>query len=108
MTKVSEKRRTELYRRHTMQFMTVPIKEFLEAKDDKTKRYHYCHCGWVRDSLKKSDKEQVSPTFCNCSAGWYRQYWEGILGKPVHIKLLKTLVKGDDVCEFEISLPQNY
>jgi len=32
MTKVSEKRRTELYRRHTMQFMTAPIKEFLEAK----------------------------------------------------------------------------
>lgn len=77
---------------------------YAKARNSDEKKRNYCHCSLVRNYLN----ENISPTFCNCSAGWYRQYWEGILGKPVHIKLLKTLVKGDDVCEFEISLPQNY
>ncbi|MFX1327928.1 MAG: hypothetical protein ACFE91_07265 [Promethearchaeota archaeon] len=64
------------------------------------KKQNYCHCSLVKNFLN----ENISPTFCNCSAGWYRQYWEGILGKPVRINILKTLIKGDDVCQFEILL----
>jgi len=66
------------------------------------KKRNYCHCPLVKHYLN----ENISPTFCNCSAGWYRQYWEGILGKPVRINILKSLVKGDDVCQFKIILPQ--
>ena len=82
------------------------IKEFLEAKDDKTKRYHYCHCGWVRDSLKRSDKEQVSPTFCNCSGGWHKVPFEGIFEQTLEVNLVKSVLKGDDVCTFAIHLPK--
>jgi len=78
--------------------------DYAKATNLNEKKRNYCHCSLVRNYLNKN----ISPTFCNCSAGWYRQYWEGILGKPVHIKLLKSLVKGDDVCEFEISIPYNY
>lgn len=65
------------------------------------KKKNYCHCPLVRNYLNNG----ISPTFCNCSAGWYRQQWEGILAKPVQIEILKSLIKGDDICEFAIHLP---
>lgn len=82
------------------------IKEFLEAKDDRIRRYHYCHCGWVRESLKKSDKEQVSPTFCNCSGGWHKVPFEGIFEQTLEVDLVKSVLKGDDICTFAIHLPK--
>ncbi len=75
-----------------------------KAKTSEEKKKNYCHCRFINENLDKG----LSPTFCNCSTGWYRQYWEGILGKPVRIKILKSLLKGDDICQFEINLPQNY
>ncbi|NHJ31552.1 MAG: hypothetical protein FK732_01700 [Asgard group archaeon] len=42
------------------------IKQFIETDDEQMKRYHYCHCAWVRDSIKKPKEEQVSVTFFNC------------------------------------------
>ncbi|MFX0034472.1 MAG: hypothetical protein ACFE9I_02385 [Candidatus Hermodarchaeota archaeon] len=71
-----------------------------KATTDDEKKKYYCHCPLVKNFLN----EKISPTFCNCSAGWYRQYWEGILGKSVRINILKTLIKGDNVCQFEILL----
>lgn len=66
-----------------------------------TKRKHCCHCPLVRNHLG----EGISPTFCYCGSGWYRQQWEGILGKPVKVEILKSLLKGDDICQFAIHLP---
>jgi len=82
------------------------IKQFIEAKDDKAKRYHYCHCGWVRDSIKKSEEEQVSPTFCNCSGGWHKVPFEGIFEQTLEVDLVKSVLKGDDICTFAIHLPK--
>jgi len=67
----------------------------------KEKQANYCHCSLVRNHFN----EGISPTFCYCSAGWYRQLWEGIIGRPVNIKILKTLIKGDQNCKFAIFLP---
>lgn len=75
---------------------------YAKAKTLEEKKKNYCHCSLVRNHLN----EGISPTFCNCSAGWYQQYWEGILGKPIQIQILKSLVRGDDVCEFKIYLPK--
>ncbi|MGD8399128.1 MAG: hypothetical protein PVG11_09750, partial [Anaerolineae bacterium] len=47
-------------------YMTV---EYLAAEDERLKRYYYCHCPWVRESLKTGDVT-VSPAFCLCSAGF--------------------------------------
>jgi len=74
---------------------------YKKATDKDEKRKHYCHCAMIRNHLK----EGISPTFCYCGAGWYRQQWEGILGKPVKIEIRKSLLKGDDTCEFAIHLP---
>jgi len=72
-----------------------------KAKNKDEKRKYYCHCSMVRNHLK----EGISPTFCYCGSGWYRQQWEGILGKPVRVKIQKSLLKDDDTCEFTIHLP---
>lgn len=76
---------------------------FEKAKSPEEKKLNYCHCPLVRNHFD----EGISPTFCNCSAGWYRQLWEGILERPVRISILKSLLKGDQNCQFEISLPFN-
>jgi len=47
----------------------------------------------------------MPPTFCYCGAGWYRQQWEGAVGKPVQIEIVDSLLKGDDRCTFAIRLP---
>jgi effector-binding domain-containing protein len=75
---------------------------YKKAKDKEEKRKNYCHCTMVRHQLKNG----ISPTFCYCGSGWYRQQWEGIIGKPVKIEIKKSLLKGDDSCEFTIHLPQ--
>lgn len=74
-----------------------------KAETLEEKKKNYCHCRFINTNLEKG----ISPTFCNCSTGWYRQYWEGILGKSVRINILKSLLKGDEICQFEIHLPLN-
>lgn len=73
---------------------------YAKAKTDEERRKAACHCSMIRDSL-----DGISPTYCYCGAGWYRQFWEGVLGQQLEIDLVKSLVKGDDVCQFAIHLP---
>ncbi|MHA1244905.1 MAG: DUF6144 family protein [Candidatus Heimdallarchaeota archaeon] len=82
------------------------IKEFLAAKDDKMKRYHYCHCGWVRAAIPKSEEEQISPTFCNCSGGWHKVMFEVIYEQPIKVEVVKTILNGDQICTFAIYIPE--
>lgn len=63
-------------------------------------RMLYCRCPMLRKHLY-----EIPSTFCYCGAGCYRQQWEGIFGTPVQIEILKSLTKGDDVCQFAIHLP---
>jgi predicted hydrocarbon binding protein len=46
-------------------------------------------------------------TFCYCGAGWYRQQWEGAMGRPVTVEIVKSVLRGDDACQFAIYLPQD-
>jgi hypothetical protein len=68
------------------------------------KRQAYCHCAFVRPYLTESPA-RISPTFCWCGAGWYRRLWEGILGQPIQVEHIETLVKGNDGCTLVITLP---
>ena len=79
------------------------LEGYKNAKTQDERNRNYCHCSLVREYLD----EGMSPTFCNCSAGWYRQIWEGILKKPIRIEIMKTLLKGDENCEFAIHIPHD-
>jgi len=68
------------------------------------RRKAYCHCSFVHPFLDEIPAK-LSPTFCFCGAGWYRRLWDGILGQPVKIEHVETLLKGNDQCTLTITLP---
>ncbi len=68
------------------------------------RRKAYCHCAFVHPYLDEIPAA-LSPTFCYCGAGWYRRLWEGILGQPVKIEHVETLLRGNDQCTLTITLP---
>jgi hypothetical protein len=66
------------------------------------KRTAYCFCPIVRTNLDRG----MPLTFCYCGSGWYRQQWEFATGKPVRsIQIVRSILQGDDVCQFAIHLP---
>ncbi|MFX0206441.1 MAG: hypothetical protein ACFFDT_10690 [Candidatus Hodarchaeota archaeon] len=77
-------------------------KAYEEATNDAERRKAYCFCPVIKNYLE----EGIIPnSFCNCSAGWERQQWEGIFNKPVKVDVVKSLVKGDATCKFAIHIP---
>jgi hypothetical protein len=60
-----------------------------------------CYCGLLRGL---PNKETVSKTYCNCARGFVEKYWETVLGKPVKVDLMQSVVAGDKECKFAIHL----
>jgi hypothetical protein len=83
-------------------YMTL---DYLSATDERLKRYYYCHCPWVRESLKAGDVS-VSPTFCLCSAGFHKKRWDVIFEQPLQAEVVETVLKGDPWCKIAIHLPE--
>jgi hypothetical protein len=54
----------------------------------------------------KEEDQPVDPVFCNCSGGYYKNYWEAVLGQPVKVDLLESVIQGDHVCKFALHLPK--
>lgn len=79
---------------------------YLAETDAQMKRYHYCHCPWVKESLRTNDV-RVSPTFCLCSSGFHKKYWEGVFGQPLQAEMVETVLDGAMHCKFAIHLPEN-
>lgn len=81
-------------------------REYLAADNDRMKRYYYCHCPWVRESIRTGG-ETVSPRFCLCSAGFEKKPWEVIFEQPLHAEVVESVLNGDLRCLFAIHLPEN-
>lgn len=82
-------------------YMTL---DYLAATEERMKRYYYCHCPWVRESLRAGDV-YVSPTFCLCSAGFHKKSWDVIFGQPLRAEIVETVLQGDPWCKVAIHLP---
>jgi hypothetical protein len=81
-------------------------KKYLHEKDEKKKRYYYCHCPWVREAILSDLK--VSPNFCYCSAAFEKRPWDVIFDQPVKVDVVGTVLKGDLICKFAIHIPKNF
>jgi hypothetical protein len=81
-------------------------REYLASRSKTRKRYHYCHCPWVKESLK-TGRSKMPSIFCNCSAAFEKHYWEGVLAQPLQAEVLETVLQGDLWCKFAIHLPEN-
>jgi len=75
---------------------------FEKAKTREEKMKAYCFCPLIRENLDQG----MPPVFCYCGSGWYRQQWEGTTGRPVKIEILRSLLRGDELCEFAITLSE--
>ncbi len=73
--------------------------EFARAKTPEEKRKAYCHC-----PLAGKGGNPMDVCYCYCGGGWYKGIWEFILERPVEIKLLKSVMKGDECCTFAVHL----
>jgi predicted hydrocarbon binding protein len=61
--------------------------------------YDRCYCG----SVSKT-KTLFSGTYCRCSCGWFKKLFEDLFRKKVEVRLLKSIIQGNDRCEFLIQI----
>ncbi|MCX6836169.1 MAG: DUF6144 family protein [candidate division Zixibacteria bacterium] len=47
----------------------------------------------------------LSPTYCNCSAGYVKELFERNLGRSVNVKVMETVQTGAKDCVFRIEIP---
>lgn len=79
---------------------------YLREEDEQIKRHLYCHCPWARESLRMGESP-VSPTFCQCSAGYHKRPYELILGRELKADVVESVLAGDLWCKFAIHLPED-
>lgn len=79
------------------------VQAYENAQSEAERRSAYCFCPIVRSRLERG----MPSAFCYCGAGWYRQQWEGAIGRAVSIRIVKSILKGGDECQFAIRLPDD-
>ena len=94
-------------RGNTIYHTKIPymVQEFLDATDERMKRYYACHCAWARESILDDDVD-VSADFCHCSGGFTKMPWEVALDQQLEYDMVKSVLKEDDECSFVIHLPE--
>ena len=58
----------------------------------------YCLCPILEDAPK-----DISPTYCLCSVGYVREMFEQRIGKPVHVELIDSVLRGAKGCNFKVT-----
>lgn len=62
----------------------------------------FCMC-----PLVESGPEELSPTYCQCSAGYLKELFGRLTGKSVEVEVLESLRTGGSICRFKIILPES-
>ena len=60
-----------------------------------------CYCALLRGL---PDDEKVSVTYCHCSKGFVKKFWENVLERPVRVELMQSAVSGASECKFAIHI----
>jgi hypothetical protein len=79
---------------------------WLQATDLLTKRYHACHCPFVRESILNN--QSVPSLWCYCSGGFTKLFFDYLFDEDLEVKLLESAILGDQSCKFSIRLPDKY
>ena len=82
-------------------------KKFLNTKDDKLKKFYLCYCPWIRGALKEGTHDRLLNSFCHCSAGWYKLYWDQVFEQSVKVEPVRTALNNDLECTFTVHIPNN-
>jgi len=84
--------------------MPTRFREYMDASTQEEKNYNYCHCPRIKAAFQDTDTK-LTADYCYCSAGYYKDIWQQILGKTVKVEVMKSLLSGDDLCLIRIHLP---
>lgn len=60
-----------------------------------------CYCTILRGL---PPDETISVTYCHCSSGFIKSYWEQVLRMEVRVDILESVVSGGRKCRFAIHL----
>ncbi len=83
-------------------------KKYLETNDERMKRFYCCYCPWLRGAIKNGTEKEISKNFCQCSAGWFKLYWDKLFEQPVKVEPVETVLSdGVLLCKFAIHLPDD-
>ena len=96
----------ELYRQGNVVYHTknpADPQAYQQATTPEAKRAAYCFCPIIGIHLDRG----ISDTYCYCGSGWYRQQWQAATGLPVSVKVVQSVVRGDDVCQFAAHLSED-
>jgi predicted hydrocarbon binding protein len=61
--------------------------------------YKKCYCGQVKGT-KTNFPNKI---YCQCSAEFNKQYFSHVFNKPVKVEVIKSIITGDDRCQFNIN-----
>lgn len=68
---------------------------FEKVENKITLIFKECTCPMVKQGVGNS-------FLCNCTVGYSMNLFKTLFGRPVKVKLLKTILNGDDICKQEI------
>lgn len=77
------------------------------TSDPVEKRAAYCHCGMIRAAIR-ADDSFPTPTYCYCGSGWFTRLWDNVLGQPVRVEVVDSVLQGGETCTFAIVLPEEF
>jgi len=80
--------------------------KWLKEKDPKMRRYYACHCQLARDAILNDTAKPLS-TFCYCSAGYEKLPLEVVLGVPLEVEVLESVLAGGERCRFAVKIPKD-
>jgi len=55
-------------------------------------------------TLVETKPAGLSSTFCHCSVGYVKEWYDQLFGKPVEVELLTSVLRGDPRCKFKITV----
>ncbi len=78
---------------------------YLDAKDDRMRRYHACHCPFAKASILSDTP--VPPALCNCSLGHVMNFIEAFMDRALEGSVVSSVLNGDLSCRYEIAIPDD-
>jgi len=72
---------------------------YMENYQGKPAPEEFCLCPFV-----ESKPAGLSPTFCQCSVGYVREYFTQVLGQPVKVTLQESVLRGGKRCRFKVDV----
>lgn len=79
--------------------------QWLRERDPRMRRYHACHCQLARAAILRDEAEPLAE-FCYCSAGYEKLPLEVILGVPLEVEVLESVLAGGERCRFAVKIPR--